>query len=190
MSDAMPVLVFGGAFDPIHKGHLGIADKIQKDWNYEEVWFVPCQSSRYGKDMADFLVRCAMCESAIEEFGNPTFRVKDVEARAQAEGRMYVMAKYLQATYPNAEMDFLIGSDSVQHFKSWYRWEDLRKEFILLVAQRGGSKERLEGALYYPDGLDYDMSSTTVREQIALQGFSPLLTRGVQEMIRRRGLYV
>ena len=185
------VLVFGGAFDPIHKGHLGIADKIQKDWKYDEVWFIPCQSSRYQKDMADFYTRMDMMESAIKEFGNPTFKAMDVELRANAEGRMYVLAKYLEKTYPDVEMDFLIGSDSVEHIKSWYRYDDLINEFMLLVATRNGYEgKRLVGAMFYDRPLGFDMSSTTAREHMRTQGFSPSLTLGVTDIIRERGLYV
>lgn len=186
-----PVLVFGGAFDPIHRGHLKLADKIQKEWQYEEVWFIPCQSSRYGKEMASFELRMAMIEASFNDIVNPAFKVLDAEVQCNAEGKMYVLAKYLQETYPDAEMDFLIGSDSLQHLDSWYRIDDLRNEFMLLVAQREGyPEERLLGGLYYNRGLEYNMSSTMAREQIKTDGCSPLVTVGTQQIIKENKLYV
>jgi nicotinate-nucleotide adenylyltransferase len=191
MRMSKPVLVYGGSFDPVHKGHLKIADKIQREWKYEEVWFIPCQESRDGKDLASFDDRMDMLNSAIEEFGNPTFKALDSERLANAQGKMYVLAKYLRKTEPNAEMDFLIGSDAAQRIDSWYEADALRNEFMLLVAQRKGYPEvRLQGAMYYSRPLEYEMSSTTARDQMKTQGISPLLTLGVTEIIRRRNLYV
>lgn len=189
----MSILVFGGAFDPIHIGHLKIADFIQKRFKYDEVWFAPCQMSRYGKRLVHYVTRMDMLSAAFEDFGNPTFKICGAEFESNAEGRMYVLANHLSKTYPDAEMNFLIGADSLTHIESWYKASTLFREFVFVVASRTGYKTRMDvlsGCIRVDIGEEYDVSSTVIRNHIRENGESSLVTPKVNKIIKGRNLYV
>jgi nicotinate-nucleotide adenylyltransferase len=186
----MKILIFGGTFDPVHRGHLKMADELQSALEYDEVWFIPCQSSRYGKTTVPFEDRMNMLNAGFDDICNPAFIAMDTEIQCGAEGRMFVLAEYLAKTYPDAEMEFLIGSDSLQHIQTWYRSSDLLSRHMMIVAERAGYPDkRLEGHLHFPMNVVYNTSSTDARSQIAQNGCSPMLTLGVQKYIKEHNLY-
>lgn len=185
------ILVFGGSFDPIHVGHLYVADQVQKILDYDEVWFVPCQSSRYNKNLSHWMNRCDMVAVAINEHDNPTFRLSESEFECNAQGKMYVLADHLRCEYPECEFDFLIGSDSLKYINSWYRAKDLTSEFNFVIVSRNGYEMDLDGI---SNGIALDMkipniSSTVVRKSIKEYGMSVLVPMSVSKFIKGRKLY-
>lgn len=189
----MFVLVFGGAFNPVHIGHLKIADVIQKRLEYDEVWFAPCQMSRYGKRLVHYVTRMDMLSAAFEDFGNPTFKICSAEFEINAEGRMYVLANHLSKTYPDTEMNFLIGADSLTYIESWYKASTLLREFVFVVASRAGYKTRMDvlpNHIHVDIDEEHDVSSTVIRNHIRENGESSLVTPKVNKIIKGRNLYV
>lgn len=167
----MKILVFGGSFDPIHKGHLSIAENAKNDFGFDEVWFVPCTVSRLDKELTNYVDRINMIATAIE--GNPKFRVDVAEADSGAKGRMFTLATHLKHTYPEHEFEFLIGSDSLDNINSWYQYQELTERFKFVIIPRN------EGSI----------SSTKAREDIRLKGESDLLTKGTNAYIKEKHLY-
>lgn len=168
------ILVFGGSFDPIHKGHLDVAFHARRDYGFDTVWFVPCVKSQYDKDLVDFDMRCRMIELAINDYGIPRFHLNLGEVDSDAEGRMYDLATYNRQRFPECEFHYLLGSDSLMTINSWYRAEELTSEFRFVIIPR--KKDSI--------------SSTKVREQIKTVGGSEHLTKSVKKYIRRLNLYV
>ena len=164
--------IIGGSFDPVHIGHLRMADDAVSESDLDEVWFVPCTVSRYDKNLASYEDRVWMLHTAINDFDNPRFRVSLAEQEFGTQGRMYDLASALEDNYFEHEFVFLIGDDTVPLLKDWYRGDELTEEFTFTSLARCG------------------ISSTGVREHVKEDGTIPNVTEGVHTIIRRRGLYV
>ena len=167
----MKIGIIGGSFDPIHIGHLKMADDAISESDLDEVWFVPCTVSRYDKSLAPYEDRVWMLYTAISDFDNPRFRVSLAEQEYRTEGRMYDLASALKINYPEHEFVYLIGDDTEPLLKMWYRGYELIEEFTFTVLDRCG------------------ISSTGVRGRIKYDGIAPNVTEGVRTIIKRRGLY-
>jgi nicotinate-nucleotide adenylyltransferase len=173
------ILVFGGSFDPIHNGHLAMADKYQRLGGFDEVWFTPCQDSRYGKKLTPRYDRESMLKLAFDTVINPTFRVSNAEFECDAHGKMYDLAVYLREKHPTFKFEFLLGKDSWDKINSWYRSKDLTSEFKFVIVPRNEDSQ----------------SSTKVRQWIKLlkgtTGTAHIGTPGpVFTYIKERKLYV
>lgn len=187
----MKILIFGGSFDPIHQGHLKVADIVQKQLNIDEVWFTPCTVSRYGKKLTPFDVRVNMIGMSIIESNNPSFRVSMDEYSYQINGKMYDLATYHKYHNPNHNFLYLIGVDSLENIHSWYRSDDLFSEFNFVTVSRVGYDHKVPPNFIYVDtNIGYDVSSTDIRNQFKETGDSPHVTDCVKKYIREKKLYV
>jgi nicotinate-nucleotide adenylyltransferase len=139
--------IFGGAFDPIHNGHLFVAEAVREVCGLSRILFVP---TRHGHHRAAPLAapetRAAMIRLAIA--ANPAFAFDDSDLSAQATGFTADLLPRLAQRYPGEELTFIVGGDSLVRS----RWE--RLDVILdalsafVVAPRGEvTQAELEGAL-------------------------------------------
>lgn len=126
----MKVGLFGGSFNPIHAGHLGIARKAVADRCLDLLYFIPAKVNPFklGADVAggftdaqrwDFVTRvCAR---------NPKFRAWDIDL-ARADGPSYAIdtVRAASARHPGAELFWIIGEDNVGDLPRWKDWETLR----------------------------------------------------------------
>jgi len=129
----MRIGLFGGSFNPIHSGHLGIAEKAVRDWCLDLLLFIPAKVNPFkvgasGTDVAgglpdevrwDLVTRvCAL---------NPKFRAWDIDL-TRADGPSYAIdtVRAAQARHPGAELFWLIGEDNVADLPRWKDWETLK----------------------------------------------------------------
>ncbi|NIQ04956.1 MAG: hypothetical protein GWO20_04240, partial [Candidatus Korarchaeota archaeon] len=145
----------------------------------------------YDKNMASFEDRTEMLATAIHEFGNKTFDVCTIEETMNIQGKMYDLAKVISSSFPTIEIDFFIGSDTLYKMEDWCRFDDLRKEFVFLVAERVGYPLIDIGLrqISMRTHVDYDISSTKVREEISKNGESLLVYEETLKYIKEKGLY-
>ena len=170
-----------------------MADVIQKRLGYDEVWFTPCQMSRYYKVLTHYTTRMDMLSAAFEDFGNSTFKICSAEFEINAEGKLYILANHLSKKYPDTLMNFLIGTDSLTHIESWYKASTLLREFVFVIASRPGYNTRmniLSNHIYVDIDGEHDVSSTVIRNHIRENGESSLVTPEVNKIIKGRNLYV
>jgi nicotinate-nucleotide adenylyltransferase len=191
----MKILIYGGAFDPVHMGHLSVADNAQTMFGYDRVLFVPCYSSMYGKKMASFTSRWEMLTRAINDYKNPTFLVSAAEREHPIEGKTYTLLEYLKVKFRdiNAQMDILIGSDTLKHIQNWYEFEKINDEYVFIVMERYGypiESKVLKRAFYASFHNDFEISSTTTRHQLKTVGTSSLVPQTVEKYIKENNLYI
>jgi len=138
----MPIIVFGGSFDPIHNGHLRIA-KAASAFLSSPVLFVPAKAPRWKKTLATSFDRVAMLERALKEAGDPLFSLDLREMRRPGDLSYSVdTVRELKDENPGAELYFLIGADSIARFHEWKDAETLAKTARIVYSPRPG----------YPDG--------------------------------------
>jgi nicotinate-nucleotide adenylyltransferase len=133
-----PLGVFGGTFDPVHYGHLRLAEEIAEGAKLDEVRFLPSGTpphrSRPGADAAD---RVAMARLAIAD--NPRFVVDDRETKRLGPGYTYdTLVELRQELGKSRPMTLLLGADAFLELATWHRWRELFDLAHILVAYRPG----------------------------------------------------
>lgn len=182
----MNIILFGGAFDPIHNGHLSVAREIVEQQIASEVWFVPCATHPFGKQMSSASDRLAMLERAgkitvtTHELDNPTtsFSVDTIE--------------FFAKTQPQHTFSWLIGSDQLPFFTRWHRWQDLVENFTVYVYPRDGSPfDQLQMGMVALTQLPVvAISSSMIRERVLQQQpIDDLVPSAVAQYILEKKLY-
>lgn len=196
--------IMGGTFNPIHTGHLMLAEWVRDELNLDEVWFIPT-GSPYMKDTGDILPgreRLHMVELAV--FDNPFFKCLDMEVVREGRTYSYETLEQLKAAYPEDTFYFIAGADCLFTLDSWKYPDRILRNCILAAAVRGdvslkemeAKKEELEQKYCSPEGiklisfLQMSVSSTEIRRRI-LQGHSVryLVPDRVIAYIEEKGYY-
>lgn len=186
----MHVALFGGSFNPPHVGHLLAAAYVRAVAPVDAVWLMPAFQHRFGKPLAPFEDRLALCSRLVADLRG--VEVTSVEADVAADGRTLLTVEHLQRLHPGHRFSLVIGSDLLTELPRWYRHEELLQKVGLVVLGRAGFDA--SGAIFpgsYFTGVKLpEVSSTEVRARLADgRDVSALVPRGVLEEIRSRGLY-
>ena len=197
----MKVGIFGGTFDPVHLGHMVIAEQVMGELDLARVVFVPGgipphkEASSVRADAED---RFDMVEAAVA--GNERFVVDRVEVDAGRPMHSVETVRILKERSPEDEWYFISGADEVSNLLAWKDPDLLLEEVVMVAATRPGydlSKlQHLEAGLRNFDRIfpvectRVDISATGIRRRI-LQGKSVryLVPEGVHEIIGSRRLY-
>lgn len=112
--------IMGGTFDPIHNGHLLIAENAREQLSLDEVRFIPTGRSphKQGKQITAGAHRLRMVELAIAD--NPAFITDDRELRSPKLSYSCITLQELREQAPEDELYFIMGGDSLRDFKTWY----------------------------------------------------------------------
>jgi len=138
--------VFGGAFDPVHFGHLRTALELLEFARLEELRFVPTGDPPHrAPPQADGAARLALLQAAVE--GEPRFKVDDRELRRQGPSWTVDTLAELRSEFPGRPICLVIGMDAFLGLAQWHRWEQIVELAHLLVAHRPGWQPPAEGAL-------------------------------------------
>lgn len=187
----MNVGVFGGSFDPVHVGHLIVAEAAADALALHEVRFVPAnvQPLKRGQHGAGGAARLAMLELAIA--ANPRFVADDRELRRPPPS---YTVDTLQALHDEGSRDrlfFLVGADAARDFRSWRAPETIARLATVVVLTRPGaavpSDALIDRCLDVPA---VDLSATDVRDRCrAGRSIRYLVPDPVRAYIAERGLY-
>lgn len=171
----MKIGVIGGTFDPIHNGHLLLAEKALKQFGLKKIIFIPTGLSYMKVGVSDAKHRFEMCKLAIE--GNTDFIIDDVELQREGNTYTYETLRYLHSKYPQAVICFIIGLDTLFSIETWKNVSEVLTGCILLCANRVMDEESdafkqaerlksLYGAsVEFIDMEPYIISSTEIRKQ-------------------------
>ena len=176
--------IFGGSFNPIHNGHISLARQLREKAGLDEVWLMvsPQNPLKATADLLDDESRMEMARLAVA--GEEGIIASDYEMHLPKPSYTWNTLQALKQDYPDREFVLMIGGDNWQLFDKWYRADDIRNEFQIIVYPRRGS----EGGI---DGLELiDISSTEIRERIkAGKGIKQLVPKTVAEYINEHNLY-
>lgn len=187
----MKIGILGGTFNPIHLGHLILAEEARERLELEKVIFVPTYLPPH-KDTSSIIpasARFEMIELAIR--GNAAFGVSDIEIRRQ--GRSYTIdtLKSLQKEYRTDELFFVIGSDLLTYLDEWKDVEQIVKMVTFIAATRPGYPlEKIPSFIQTMPIRAVDISGFEIRSRIR-EGTSIryLVPDAVHQYIVERGLY-
>jgi nicotinate-nucleotide adenylyltransferase len=199
----MRVGIFGGTFDPVHLGHLILAEQCRVQARLDEVWFVPSHSPPHkDKNVTRFEQRCDMLELAVAGH-HPAFRIDRTERDLEPPSYTVRTLDHLHARHPGTEFFLLLGSDCLPDFPGWFEPHRIVALAGLVVVPRPGvmlwTADRL--ALALGVGVSavrfqlvacppIDLASRELRRSVA-DGLSIryMVPRAVEEYIRERKLY-
>ena len=141
--------IFGGAFDPVHKGHTQSLQYISDLKIIDEIQVIPNYASPHNKDIRiDEKHRLKMLEIALKKIEN--IKVNDIELKNKTKSYTYETVKSLKDTHPEKHLSLIIGLDSLYSFTTWKNWENILSLCSLLV---------LERKLNYSSGLNKELES-------------------------------
>lgn len=163
----------GGTFDPIHIGHLMMAEQARDQMGLDQVWFIPAGNPphKQGKRITDAIHRLQMVRCATA--GNDTFHVSEWEVERKGPSYTVTTMKAFQNLYPDWEFFLILGSDMVNSLPSWYAVEELLQIVqVIALGRPGYEKEELPDWIqqrvhWVEDARKIDISSSKIRAMIA-----------------------
>jgi nicotinate-nucleotide adenylyltransferase len=144
--------ILGGTFDPIHIGHLILAESAREELGLVRVLFIPTGEPwrKAGRGVSDGTHRLAMAELAVQ--GNDAFQVSPMELERPGPSYLYETLEHLAQENPGDEMYFMLGADALADLPSWREPKRIVELATLAVARRAGSPGR-GGVEDAPGGL-------------------------------------
>ena len=194
--------IMGGTFDPVHNGHLIIAEMALENFELDEILFVP-SGIPWLKDVSKVLnkkTRVSLTGIAIED--NPNFALSTIEIDREGNSYSYETVEELKKSNPDTDYYFIMGADSLFDVEIWKNPEILMKNCTLLVAVRDDydqqqMRDRVNYLVHkYQAKIELlatprvDISSTMIRERIAAgKCVRYMLPDPVIEYIKKMQLY-
>lgn len=180
----MRVAIFGGSFNPPHVAHQMAALYVLETAPVDELWLVPAVRHAFGKALAPFADRLAMCERAAAALG-PRVRVCAIERELGEESRTLRTIRRLQQDHPGHRFSLVIGADLLGEVPSWLGGAELQRTVPFIVVGRGGFPAAPQTPVALPG-----ISSRQVRAALAAgQDVSALVPRAVLDYISAHNLY-
>ncbi len=132
----MKIGIFGGSFDPIHKGHIHFARHALKELNLDRIYFVPVKISPLKQDspIGSASHRVKMIQAAIKT--DSRFKVELCEIKRHGPSYTYLTLRYFRKKFSRVEFFLLLGQDALNSFNQWHKWEEICKGAILLIGDR------------------------------------------------------
>jgi len=194
--------IMGGTFNPIHNGHLLLAQWAMDAEHLDEIWFMPTGIS-YSKACTNVLPgeeRLRMVELAIA--GNPSFATSDIELKRAGYTYTYETMMDLKQQYPEDKFYFIVGADCLHAFENWKEPAKILQNCTLLASVRGDVSlpdlenrknelmVRFGGEIKLFSFLNFDVSSTEIRNRVRKQKeIRYLVPESVREYIAKKGFY-
>jgi nicotinate-nucleotide adenylyltransferase len=168
-----PIGIFGGTFDPIHLGHLRLADEVYNQLGLKEIRFIPCNQSALKKQqpIASAADRLAMIKLAINPYSY--FYADDQEIKQTGISYTVETLRSIRQENPNMPLCFIMAMDAFAEFNLWHKYQEITQLAYLIIANRT------------------DISATAIRALIK-QGkdASYMLPQIVWDYIQKHKLYI
>ncbi|MCP3931641.1 MAG: nicotinate (nicotinamide) nucleotide adenylyltransferase [Bacteroidetes bacterium] len=209
----MRIGLFGGTFDPVHLGHVQLADRASEKCGLEKVIFIPAASPphKLEKNITDFHHRVMMVELALED--RQSFKVSSLEGELPAPNFTIDTLQFLKKHLPDSdELFFLTGVDAFLEIETWKEYCNLLSSIHFIVLQRAGfnpnslacfaqhlgyikesgflKNPQSDKNIYYLDDRVINISSSDVRKKISQRtSLKEFLHHKVERYIIEHSLY-
>lgn len=161
--------IFGGSFNPIHKGHTALAEQILKQNLVDELWLVVSPQNPLKKDMQlmDDQTRLELAQLAVKN--HPSIKVSDFEFHLPRPSYMTDTLKALRNSYPERNFCLIIGADNWLVFDHWFNYQEILKDYSIIVYARQGfpiDPKTLPQNVHLISPMLYPISSTEIRQNL------------------------
>lgn len=199
MEQIRKIGIMGGTFNPIHNGHVALADAAYKTFSLDKVLFMPSGNSYMKQHVLDNSKRVSMVSKAIESISY--FELSTIEV--ERFGNTYTSETLQQLTQQNPDVQyyFIMGADSLFHIEKWKDPEIIfqlstlicmvRDDYNMTDIKKKGAELAQRGAdILYLNMPKIDISSTDIRNRVKLhQSISELVPEKVEKYILQEHLY-
>ena len=185
----MRIGILGGTFNPIHNGHIKMAQTAKREYALDKVIFLTSGNPPHKRHerILDAKIRHIMVKKAISNMRG--FEPCDYEVNRSEYSYTLNTMQHFKEIYPNDELFFIIGGDSLRDFDTWYKPQEILKLCTILVYERNGGKFESNFALPV-HGEKCDISSTEIRELAKNGGdISGMVVKSTADFIYRHHLY-
>ena len=201
----MRIGIFGGSFDPIHYGHLILAENCREQARLDQVWFIPTAISPHKREGAALTDRQRTELIKLAVGGHESFIVSDLELQRGGVSYTVDTLTEIHDQYPDDDLFILIGSDSLHQLETWREPARICELAIPLVVGRPGAKpvdldvlvnfvdkQRLQEIKRYQIGSPLiEISSTDMRARVSEgRSIRYLTPRAVEKYIETQKLYL
>ncbi|WP_124727873.1 nicotinate-nucleotide adenylyltransferase [Staphylospora marina] len=192
----MKIGLFGGTFDPVHLGHLLLADQALEAADLDEIWWIPAGEPphKLEKKVTPSMHRVNMVKQAIS--GNPRFRLCLTEVNRSGPSYTVDTVKELVRIRPDASFHLLVGADSVNDLPRWHEIGTILRLVRVVAMGRPGHDRRplpeevAKRLQWIPDAVETGISSTEIRRRlVAGKSVRYMVPEPVLRYIRENRLY-
>ncbi|MBK99147.1 MAG: nicotinic acid mononucleotide adenylyltransferase [Flavobacteriaceae bacterium] len=191
----MNIGLYFGTFDPIHFGHINIANFLVNNDLVEKVWFVvtPQNPVKSSNNLIDFMHRYEMVKIQVKD--NNNLLASDIELNLKRPNYTINSLRYISKTYPNNSFSLIIGEDNFVNFKKWKEYKEIMKYYKIYIYPR---KTRLKPdmKLIMSNNIEMieapliDLSSTNIRNIINDKDYAKqFISDSVYKYITTNNLY-
>lgn len=162
--------IFSGSFNPIHIGHLALANYLCEYEGLDEIWFMvsPQNPLKAQADLWSDELRLKLVQLSIADY--PRFQASDFEFHLPRPSYSVHTLEKLHETFPEREFHFIIGSDNWLRFDRWYQSERIIRENKIIIYPRPGfpvKEDELPGTVRLVHSPEFEISSTFIRDALS-----------------------
>lgn len=189
----MNIGLYFGSFNPIHIGHLIIANHVLEHTDLDKIWFVvtPQNPLKESNSLLNEYDRLHLVNIAIKD--NPKFRASNVEFHLPRPSFTIDTLTYLSEKFPLEKFSLILGGDSFQNISRWKNYEQLLNNYSLLIYNRPGCiiDKSMAKHAHILDAPLLEISSSFVRKQIKEHlSIKYLVTDEVEQYIKENSYYL
>ncbi len=196
------IAIYGGSFDPIHVGHISLADAAVRELGLDKLVFMPAYISPFKMDTraTDGRDRCGMINTVLPL--NKAFSLSEYELSKGGEASYTIETLRYFDGLTDAELYFVLGFDSIIELDKWYKGEEILRNYPLITGRRPDTddaegmriiesfRKKYEANIYVLDMEPVDASSSEIREMVKDgKSITGLVSEGVEQYITEHGLY-
>ncbi len=188
--------ILGGTFDPIHCGHLRMAEYCRKKLHLDKIYFIPAGNPPHKKPQVPYDLRVQMLHIALK--GKPYFEISELEKLEHARNYTYTYFTLLELRkkHPDDELFFLIGEDNVSEISTWFKADELFNLAQFIIISRPASSKNISHDFPISKEITYlempkiDISSQCIRNLRSRgQSLSGMVPEKVEIFIKNNNLY-
>ena len=194
--------IYGGSFDPIHVGHVALADAAVREMGLDKLIFMPAYISPFKMDAkaSDGKARCGMIEPVLPL--NEAFCLSEYEIQKGGEASYTIETLRHFDSLTDAKLYFVLGFDSILHLDKWYKGEEILRDYPIITGRRPDTddsegmhiikdfRERYNADIHVLDMEPVDAASSEIREMVKNgRSITGLVPEGVERYIYEHGLY-
>jgi nicotinate-nucleotide adenylyltransferase len=197
----MDIAILGGSFDPPHRGHVAIVNRLLSLKYFDEIWLMPCYQHPFSKRLSNPNRRFEMTK-CIE---NEQIKICDLEIKNKTTNYTIDALELLADKYPQHKFSWIIGTDQIKDFTKWRDWKEIINKFGLITVPRAKLKtaelelKNIAKQVKKPENivlinkknfLPIYISSTLIRKKIKEnKSISGLVPKKIETYIIQHNLY-
>ncbi|WP_020402909.1 nicotinate (nicotinamide) nucleotide adenylyltransferase [Gracilimonas tropica] len=187
--------LFGGTFDPVHRGHISIAESFLNSGLIDELWVLltPYPPHKQKAHQTPYKLRLDMLKAAFK--GKEKIVISTIENELPKPSYSVQTIRHFKELHPDALFYFCMGEDSLRHFHTWKKYREILDECELMVAQRPGEthdqvRDEILRKAHMVEHEPLDIASSEIRKGFKEgKNVSAKLPKSVLKIIEKEQLY-